>query len=421
MKLIQTSIFSAIASAIGILSGLIVTKIIAIFIGPSGIAFIGQFQNFVSLVLNISGNAFSTAITKYTAEYHSDSLKKYKLWSATIAMAIPISLLCSILVFNFSSELSMYLLHEDKYHYIFRIFSLTIPFFLINTLLMSILNGHKEIRKYIFLNIFSSICSLCVIPILTIYLAFEGVLLAHILGQVFITIIVFIFIKKESWLRITNFTVHFNMGEVKKIFGFAIITFTAVSSSLLMMLIIRSYLVDNFSVESAGYWQSIMGLSQALLGLITTSLATYFLPTLSLLTEQKDISNELRKGYFLMMPVVIIISLSVYILREPIILILYTEQFMPMKDLFAWQFIGNIIKVAAWLLGYLMVAKAMVKITVSTEVIFALMFILLTKIFTDEFGLVGVTYAYALNAFLHLITMIFFYHYKMKRMVFING
>lgn len=57
-----------------------------------------------------------------------------------------------------------------------------------------------------------------------------------------------------------------------------------------------------------------------------------------------------------MIPVAIGISVFAYLLREPIILILFTEKFMPMEKLSAWQFVGNIAKVSlAWLLGYLVV------------------------------------------------------------------
>ena len=56
MTLIKTSILSAIATIIKIISGFIVTKVIAVYIGPSGLALIGQLQNFINLVMLASGN-----------------------------------------------------------------------------------------------------------------------------------------------------------------------------------------------------------------------------------------------------------------------------------------------------------------------------------------------------------------------------
>lgn len=415
MTLIKTSVLSAIATVIKIIGGFVVNKIVAVYIGPSGLALIAQFQNFITLVLNISGNAFSTAITKYTGEYYDNETNKYKLWSASVKIALPISLLFSLLIFIFSDKLSTYLFQANNFTYILQIFALSIPFVLMNTLFMSILNGHKNIKSYITINIFSSIITVIIVSVLTIYFAFDGALLGYVLGQSIVLIVTAIYTKKESWSKIQNFNASFSSHEVKKLFGFAAITFTSVSSSAIMMIVVRDSLTESFSAEYAGYWQGVWSLSQISISLITTSLSTYLLPTLSGLKDKKLISHELRKGYQLMMPIVMSISLFAYLFREPIVLILFTEKFMPMKELFAWQFIGNVIKVAAWLLGYLVVAKAMIKVVVITEVFFALLFIVLTKLFTDMFGFVGVTHAYAMTSFLHLLSMMFVYHTQIKK------
>lgn len=420
MTLVKTSILSAISTVIRIISGFVINKVVAVYIGPSGLALIGQFQNFIGLILNISGNALSTAITKYTAEYHDDENKKYRLWSASFKIVLPISVFVSIFIFIFSNELSNYLFQSEKFAYILEVFAITIPIFLMNTLFMAILNGHRDIKKYIILNIISSIVSLVFVSLLVIYFALDGALLAYVLGQSIVLIVTLIYIKKESWLKIDNFTYNFQSDEVKKLFGFAVITFTSVSASSIMMLVVRDYLTQNFSAESAGYWQGIWSLSQVSLSLITMSLATYLLPTLSGLKDSKQISIELQKAYLLMIPVAISISLFAYLLREPIILILFTEKFMPMEELFAWQFVGNVIKVAAWLLGYLVVAKAMIKTVVVTEVIFAISFIVFTILLTDYYGLIGVTQAYTINSFLHLLTMIFVYHTQIKKKDYSN-
>ena len=93
--------------------------------------------------------------------------------------------------------------------------------------------------------------------------------------------------------------------------------------------------------------------------------------------DQKLIALELSREYKVILPVVIILFLLVYFLREFIILILFAENFMPMEGLFAWQLFGSVIKAVAWLLGYLVVAKAMVKVVIVTEVVFALSFVFL--------------------------------------------
>lgn len=58
MTLIKTSILSGISQVIRIISGFIITKVIAVYGGPSGMAIIGQLQNFINIILMLSGDFF---------------------------------------------------------------------------------------------------------------------------------------------------------------------------------------------------------------------------------------------------------------------------------------------------------------------------------------------------------------------------
>lgn len=106
------------------------------------------------------------------------------------------------------------------------------------------------------------------------------------------------------------------------------------------------------------------------------------------------------------MPIVIALALAIYVLREFVVYIAFSDKFLPMLELFKWQLIGDVIKIASWLLGYLMLAKAMTKVFIYTEIGFSVLFVLLSIVFIDSFGLVGITYAFSVNYFLYLIMMI---------------
>ena len=50
MNLKSTVFYSGLATVVRIVSGLITSKAAAYFLGPSGVAFVAQFQNFLSLL-----------------------------------------------------------------------------------------------------------------------------------------------------------------------------------------------------------------------------------------------------------------------------------------------------------------------------------------------------------------------------------
>lgn len=107
-----------------------------------------------------------------------------------------------------------------------------------------------------------------------------------------------------------------------------------------------------------GNWEAMTRLSGAYLMLVTTTLGVYYLPRLSELKTFHEIKHEVYTGYKFIFPLALVGGLVVYLLREWIIKLLFTESFMPMQELFLWQIIGDILKIGSWILAYLMLGKA---------------------------------------------------------------
>jgi PST family polysaccharide transporter len=135
------------------------------------------------------------------------------------------------------------------------------------------------------------------------------------------------------------------------------------------------------------------------------TLSVYFLPKLSATHEKVKLRRELLAGYAIIMPTVMVFAFGVYLSRDLLIRIVFTEEFAPMVELFRWMLIGDVIKLASWLVAYLMLAKAMTKSFVVTEVIFSASLVFLSIVMTDNYGLVGVTYAHTLNYTMYLFAV----------------
>jgi PST family polysaccharide transporter len=412
MNLAKTSILSAIANVVKIIAGIIITKIIAVFVGPAGLAIIGQLQSLVNVVLLTSGDFLKTAITKYTADFADNDQEKYELWSASAKVMAVLCIFMFCVLNLFSNEISFYFLKTREYSFVLNVLSISLPFFVLNAFLLSILNGQREIKKYIYLNILLSIVSLFIVGTLSYQFGLKGALIAFVTNQSVVLIITIFLLRNEPWLKFKNFLHQCQNKHYKNLFGFALITFTAIMASNVSIMYIRGYIIDNISNHAAGNWQAMWSLSQMSIVLITTSLTTYLLPTLARLNDITLINKELKSASKLIFPLVIFISLIMYFFRELIITLLYTEEFSSMESLFFWQFVGVSLKIFGWLFGYVLVAKGMVRYTVVSEIIFAFIWCLSMEILVDNYGLIGSIYSYTLVSLLHLVTMFLIYKYK---------
>ncbi|CAA6820506.1 MAG: O-antigen flippase [uncultured Sulfurovum sp.] len=406
MTLIKTSILTAIATIIRVITSFIINKLISIYIGPSGLALIGQLQNFITITTTFSKGAISQGVIKYTAEYFDDNHKKNKIFSTAVIITLCSSIIVGIFLNFFSNYFSEVILKSNEYNHLFLSFSFLIILFAFNTLILSILNGQKEIKKYVLINIVSSVFSLVFTSFLIIKFGLLGALYALILNQSIIFFITLLFMINSAWFSVKDFMGGWDKSSGIKLGKFALMAVVTALTIPVSHLIVREYIGTNLSWDAAGYWQSIWYISTMYLMVVTTSLGIYYLPKLSEIKDNKLLKIEIFNGYKIIMPIVSALALSIYIFREDIIYIAFTDKFLPMLELFKWQLIGDIIKIASWLLSTLMLAKAMTKIFVITEILFSISFTVLSIIFINYFGLIGITYAYSLNYLLYLILMI---------------
>lgn len=405
MTLIKTSVLTAVSTLVTAISGFVINKVIAMYIGPSGLAVVGQLQNFMSIVTTFSNGAITSGIVKYTAEYRTIE-QKQKIFSTSIAVSLCCSLIISLLLFGFSGYLSELILKDAKYSSVFIVLGITIFLFALNTILMSILNGQKEIKKYILVNISGSVFSLFFTSFLIMQLNLMGALYAMVVNQSVIFFVTLAFVVKSSWFKLEYFKQGADKESLVKLAKYSLMAITSVLTVPVSHLIVRNYIGENLSWDDAGYWQGIWYISTMYLMLVTTSLGVYYLPRLSEIQDNLELKKEILNGYKIIMPIVIALALAIYVLREFVVYIAFSDKFLPMLELFKWQLIGDVIKIASWLLGYLMLAKAMTKVFIYTEIGFSVLFVLLSIVFIDSFGLVGITYAFSVNYFLYLIMMI---------------
>jgi len=411
MNLVKTSGYSLIATIVRMLSRLVITKIIAIYIGPTGLALIGQFQNFSQIVLVFANGAVTQGVTKYTAEYVKQPKSLENLFSTSFRISLFTSIAVGIIIIILSKYFSLLFLHTSNYTHIFIIFGITIVLYALNSILLAILNGLKEIKFWFKVNIIQSIYSLIFTTLLIFQWQIEGALIAMVTNQSVIFFVVLWLLRKHPIIKFSVLKKSFNQPVAKKLLGFSTMALTTAIVTPIALIVIRNYIGTNVGWTEAGYWQAIWYISTMYLTVVTSTLAIYYLPKLSEIKDKLTIRKEIWNTYKLIMPIVFIASMSIYLLQDFIILLLFSEEFSAMKELFLWQLIGDTIKIASWLLAYMMLAKAMTKAYIATEVITNISFVLLSIFYVNNYGLIGVTYAFAVNYLLYLV-LVFFVTYK---------
>ena len=402
MTLIKTSILSAISTVIRVIAGFISIKIVAVYIGPSGLALVGQMQSFIGMMSSIASAGIGSGVVKYTAEHYEDEVTKQKIWSSALKISLVLIVPMAIAIIFLADFISLKLLHTTDYSSIFIVFAVSLIFFVLNTLLTSILNGQKEIKRLTLLNIAGALFGLGVTIVLVMNYQLYGALIAGIVSQSIVFFITLGFVLKSSCFKLSLFLGSLDREYTKKLLKYSAMALTSAISIPLSHMYLRDYIGTNIGWDEAGYWQAIWRISETYLMLVTMTLSVYYLPKLSSIQDRSELKKELLYGYKIIMPLVIIMALGIYLFRDLVITLLFTPKFAPMAELFLYQLIGDVFKIASWLLGYIMIAKAMTRMFIVSELAFVLSFVVLSVVFMNLYGIIGMTIGFMVNYMMYL-------------------
>ncbi|MCT7574641.1 O-antigen translocase [Aliarcobacter butzleri] len=410
MTLIKTTVLTAISTIITVISAFIINKVVAIYAGPTGLALIGQLKDFVTMLTNISNGAITQGVVKYTAEYQTIE-QKQKIFSTSIIISLISSFIIAIGLFGFSTYLSELILKDIQYSSVFLVFGSTIFLFALNTVLISILNGQKEIKKYVLVNIVNSIVALILTSLLVVKFNIQGALYALVINQSIVFFVTLMFVLKSSWFKWKYFKQGIDKDSLIKLSKYSLMAITSAIAAPVSFLIIRNHIGENLGWDSAGYWQGIWYISSMYLLVVTTSLSIYYLPKLSEIQDKNELKKEIFSGYKIIIPIVAFMSLVIFLLKEYVILIAFSDKFMPMMELFKWQLIGDIFKIASFIVAYYLIAKSKTSQYIFIQIFFAFLFVILNYYISNNFGLIGVTISYAIT---YLICFIYCFYIVFK-------
>ncbi len=406
MTLFKTTLWTGVSTFIKAISSYLMWKIIAVYTGPSGLAVLEQFQNFIQICRSLS-SSLNQGIIKYVAEFKQDEKNKSKFLSSAFLFYFSISVAVTIVLFIFSSEISEKIFLSSQYQNAIKILGISIILFSTNSLLLSALNGEFEIKKYVLCNIANTIIIFTITVFLVIHQGIQGGLIGLALNQSIVLIITSYLVIRSKWFKVRLFLQGIDKNSLYLLIKYASISFAPIIITPFTMIFLRKYIIHNLSWEDAGYWQGIMKISEGYLILLEVMVNVYFLPKISGIKKFSEFKSEIISIYRLVLPIALSGLITVFLLKKQIVNLMYSSQFFPMLALFKYQLIGDIAKIGAWLLANIMAARAMVKVLVISEIVFNLTYIMFSVIFIHYFGLIGTSIGFAINNILWLLAMMF--------------
>jgi PST family polysaccharide transporter len=403
MNIVRAGFYSSIATAARLLTGLVVIKLVAWLAGPEGVGKLGQFMSLMSLLAVLAGGGISAGVVKYVAEYRHDAQKLSRLLAAALWYALMASSLMGCAALLLSKQLSLWLLGDVRYENLIRLLAIAQLGIALANYILAVINGFMDVRRLAFIQVLGSALSVVMAVGLSRWLHLYGVLLALVVGQLLLLVVGLPVWRRSPYFQRSMLRMHFDREMSAKLAAFSVMTLTSALLPPLINIAVRNHLALQFGWEQVGYWQAVSKVSDAYLLFLTTAINIYYLPKLASTHGRASLAAELRNAYRILLPAVILLAVLVYALRGWVTRMLFSADFSAANALYGPQLLGDVIKIGSFMLSYLMLAKAMTRLFVISECVFALSYLALVYVFTASFGLIGAMYAFAVNYLFYLV------------------
>jgi PST family polysaccharide transporter len=387
---------------------LITQKVLAIIIGAEGIALVGNLKNVTAFFEKFSVLGTSNGLVKYVAEYKDDKQKLNQLFSTTLLFSTAAALLSFCILFFGASFLNQSIFGETRdFKLIFKILAFVIPFLSLNAIVNALLNGLSAYKIFTKATLVIVVANTVLIVGFTYKLGLYGSLVAVAIIPIvqFICYIVITF--KTSFTYISLKGVTLNLSFKNKLLPYSLMTIMVVLFANINEIAIRRLIEHKISIADSGYWTAMNSISNAYMQFTAAIFPLYILPRYARITNTFNFRKEVKHIYKMLLPLLIVGLFLVFLLKQQIITLLYTPEFLEMSKYFKWQLLGDLVKFTAFVIAYQFLAKKQTTNFIITELFSVIVFYILSVYFIDYYGTEGVVIAHFIRYILYLLVVLF--------------
>jgi len=397
------------------LTGLVRTKILAVFIGAEGIGVFAQAKYLLELINQISTLGLSGGYVNIIAEHARDNEPKRvreTISTAAIFFGL-ISLLIMILINIYSRAISIWFFNSSDYEFVIRIISVAAFLYVEYSLILSTLQGLMKWKDYSRIVISFYLFSVPIIAILTYKLGLLGaiisILISHFIGLI------------AAWKIYSKGVViderpalisKLSQQSLERIIGyFGSLTVYVLIASL-APLIIRRILIMRLGLSANGIFEVSWSISILYMGLLNSVLNNHGMPKVTSVKENKDavlkVQNDgLKLGLLVITPSIVFL----YLFRAYWIPVLYSVEFLLAGSILVWQFLGDLFRVFRISLNITLIPFKKMRYLVFQETLFWCLWALMFIVFLPYFQIMAITFSYCLS---NMLVLVFNYYFQLR-------
>lgn len=384
------------STAANVLIGIFRTKILAVLLGPSGIALFGLYGSAIGLISTFSGMGIANSGVRQVAVANGlgDSLKIARTIITLRRVVLLTGLLGAMLVLLLCIPLSRLTFGDVSHAGALALLSLSVFFTTVSTGQMALIQGMRRIRDLATIRVLSALLGVVVtVPVIWFFRE-RGVAFSMVAAAAAGLFVSWRFARRIPLER-TPLSWPVFRHETRGLIGLGFAFMTSALMTAAVTYFIRVLIMRELDLDAVGYYQAAFRLSGIYVGMILGAMGADFFPRLTAAAHDNATCNRLvneqsEVGLLLAGPGVV----ATLVLAPFVIRLFYSADFFPAVEVLRWQILGVFLRVVSWPMGFLTLAKGKGKIFVASQLTCNIIHVLLVLYAMRTWGLVGTGIAF---------------------------
>ncbi len=402
-QILKSSSIIGGASIISIVFGLVKVKGLAMIMGPGGVGLLGILQSLLGLAGTLFGLGLGTIGVREIARFHDQQEKVGEVRKALFIANLMLGLLAAGLIISFRVMLSERLFGSSEQQLAVCLVGIGVLFTLIGASQSAVLQGFRKIAELAKVKIITALASTVIGLGAVYYLGSNGIAVFLLVLPVAGCLCGLFYTRKLPKVRSINsswpelwplWKSMATLGAVYMLSGFL-----GEGTKLL----VREFIIEDMDLHAVGYFQAAWSISMTYIGLVLGAMAADYYPRLTQAMDNSKQANELvnhQTEIAIVFAAPIILGMITF--APLVITILYSSEFVPSIEILRWQVAGDILKIIAWPISFIVLASGKGRLYFLLEMSWNISYVFLVYFGLQIFGLEATGYAFVLSYLVYL-------------------
>nr|WP_321230294.1 oligosaccharide flippase family protein [uncultured Psychroserpens sp.] len=413
----STSLFGAV-QVFNILISVIRSKVIAIWIGPTGMGILGLLTSTLKVVGEFTKLGLSTTAVREIAQTESKgNAQETNSILATIKKVVWFTGVFGVVVTLILSPLLSYLAFDGyEYTIAFAWVSISLLFNQLSDGQLAILQGFRRLKLLAKANLLGNFVGLLISLPLYYFFRLDAIVPVIIISS-FVALVVSWFYSKQVKVDTPKLSNREAFSKAKSMLNLGLMLSLRGSITLVAAYVFQLYLSHVGGIDEVGYFVAGFMIINSYVGMVFNAMRTDYFPKLSVVIDSledvnKIVTNQSIVGILIIGPLVVaFLSFLPLIVR-----VLYTPAFLVIIAFVSWAILGVLFKTLSFSMGYVILAKGDSKLFIKTAVFFSTLMLGFNILGYHFYGLEGLGISFLLYYIIHFfgIKIITTKYYKLN-------